>query len=208
MSDRSIVHIIDDDPGMRKSLDMLMESASLPARFYESAEAFLEEFDAESCGCLVLDLRMPGMGGLELLQRLRAERNEIPVIVISGHADVSAAVRSMKLGAVDLLQKPFEPKTLIAAVRGALEKHADLLQRHSEQTAVRDRFAGLTPRELDLLKLVVAGRSSKQIAADLQISVKTVANHRASLLAKTGAANGPDLARLSVIAGSTPAKQV
>jgi len=202
----TIVHIIDDDEGMRKSLQVLMQSSQLTSRAYESARQFLDEADFSIPGCLVLDLRMPGMSGLELLQQLKGKQTQLPVIVVSGHADVKAAVGSMKLGAVDVMLKPFEPKELVAAIRRLIAKSCDLHRLHAESAAVRERMESLTPRELDLLRLVVAGYPNKQIAAELGISIKTVANHRASLMAKTQALNAADLARISTIAGMTPGK--
>ncbi len=198
MSDelKPVVHIIDDDPGMRKSLTMLAQSASLPMRGYQSAEEFLAEANVARPGCIVLDLRMPGMSGIELLQQLRAEMVDIPVILISGHADVPTAVRGMKLGAVDLLQKPVEPEVLIEAIRRSLDLSASMHHRRCDQESVRQRFESLTPRELELLTWIVQGHSNKRIAFDMGISIKTVANHRASLMTKTGASNAADLARL------------
>lgn len=201
MNQPSVVHVIDDDAGVRRSLQMLLESASLPVRVYESAEEFLDEVGLEQPGCIVLDLRMRGMGGLDLLQRLQSSRNDMPVIIISGHADVSAAVQGMKLGAIDLLQKPFEPSTLLETVKRAIGNSLELHIRRATEESVRRRLSELTPREVDLLRLVVAGRSNKQIAHDLKISIKTVANHRANLMAKTGAINAADLTRMSVMAG-------
>jgi FixJ family two-component response regulator len=192
----SIVHIIDDDAGMRKSLVMLAGSAVLHARGYESAEAFLRESVVHQPGCVVLDLRMSGMSGLDLLQRLRADKNDIPVILISGHADVPAAIRGMKLGAVDLLEKPFEPAVLLEAIQRCVAISQKLHQQRREAALVRRRFEDLTARELELLGFIVDGRSNKQIAGDMGISVKTVANHRANLMAKSGASNAADLARL------------
>jgi two-component system response regulator FixJ len=192
----AMVHIVDDDPGMRKSLTMLVESASLAATAYESAEAFLAESDADHPACVVLDLRMPGMSGLEMLQNLRANMNDVPVIIISAHADVPATVRGMKLGAVDVLQKPVEPAILLDTIRQTLSLSQSLFQQREEARSVSQRFENLTNREMELLALIVDGQSNKQIARTLGISIKTVANHRASLMAKTGAANAADLARL------------
>jgi FixJ family two-component response regulator len=196
-----MVHVVDDDPGMRNSLQRLLDSASLRARTYPSAREFLDEADLRSPGCLVLDLRMPGMSGMELLQRMESDGNDMPVIVISGHVDVKTTVRSMKLGAIDVLQKPVEPEVLVIAIRRALQQSADMRQRRAETDVIRRRLQSLTQRQLDLLKLVVAGKSNKQMAADLGISIKTVANHRASLMAKTQALNAADLARMSTTAG-------
>jgi FixJ family two-component response regulator len=193
-----MVHIVDDDPGIRNSLLMLADSASLPARAYASAEEFLAEMTSrlEEPGCIVLDLRMPGMSGIEMLARLRTHMNDIPVILISGHADVPDTVRGMKLGAVDLLQKPVEPSVLIETIRRSLALSEHLCRQRAEAKSVNQRFEHLTDRELELLNLIVEGHSNKQIAGERHISIKTVANHRASLMTKTGAANGADLGRL------------
>jgi two-component system response regulator FixJ len=204
MTIAATVHIVDDDPGVRKSLQLVMESASLAARVYESGEAFLDAVDPREPGCIVLDLRMPGLSGIEVLQKLRSQNIRIPAIVISGHADVPTAIRSMKLGAIDLLQKPFEPRTLLEAVEGAVRTSVELHRLGAEQEGMSKRLANLTPRELTLLKLVVAGMPNKLIAAELKISVKTVANHRTSLMKKTQALNAADLSRLSTLAGIRP----
>jgi two-component system response regulator FixJ len=193
-----LVHIVDDDPGMRNSLMMLAESASLSARVYESAEKFLAEMTSgpDQPGCIVLDLRMPGMSGIELLQGLRTSMNDMPVILISAHADVPDAIRGMKLGAVDLLQKPVEPAVLLETIHRSLKLSEYLHRQRARADSVNRRFAHLTARELELLELIVDGHSNKQIAAHMHISIKTVANHRASLMTKSGAANAADLARL------------
>jgi FixJ family two-component response regulator len=190
---------------MRKSLEMLIESASLPVQVHDSAEDLLSHANLHEPGCIVLDLRMPGMSGIELLQRLREEMIDIPVIIISGHADVPTAVRGMKLGAVDVLQKPVEATVLIEAIRRSLDLSVALHRRHLSDLSVRQRFAGLTPRQLELLRLVVDGKSNKQIAIAMGISVKTVANHRASLMTRTGATNAAELARLYTIADAASA---
>lgn len=192
----ALVHIVDDDEGIRKSLIMLMETESIAACAYTSAEEFLEQCDAHGPGCLVLDLRMPGMSGLELLQRLRSTDNDIPAILVSAHAEVPDAVRGMKLGAVDLLQKPVEPAALIEAIRRSLQLSESHARSRAESHAIRQRFERLTARERQLLKHIVEGLVNKQIAVQMGISVKTVANHRASLMTKSGAANAADLARL------------
>ena len=194
-----VVYIVDDDPGMRRSLLMLTQSAGLQVEAFESAELLLAGLRPEHPGCVVLDLRMPGMGGIELLQTLRAELNDIPVILISGHADVPDTVRGMKLGAVDLLQKPVEPSVLLDCICKSLEVSQALHQGRRETQLIRQRFERLTSRELELLTLVVDGHANKKIAVEMGISIKTVANHRASLMVKTDAANAADLARLYTI---------
>jgi FixJ family two-component response regulator len=178
-----------------------MQTAGLDARAYPSGEEFLDAAPGQDIGCIVVDLRMAGLNGLDVLQRLRASGNEVPAIIISGHVDVPTAVSGMKLGAVDVLQKPFEPKALLDAVQGAIQKSREMHDTRSERESIRRRLATLTVRELDLLKMIVAGLPNKRIAADLGISIKTVANHRANLMAKTQALNAADLARMSTIAG-------
>ena len=196
------VYIVDDDPGIRKSLMMLAESESISARAFTSAEEFMAQFNPKLPGCVVLDLRMPGMSGLELLQRLRTSQNDVPVILVSAHADVPDAVRGMKLGAVDLLQKPVETGALIEAIQRSLALSATLVRSRAENEANRQRFGRLTSRERQLLDHVVNGLVNKQIAVEMGISIKTVANHRASLMTKTGAANAAELARLYTLYNS------
>jgi two-component system, LuxR family, response regulator FixJ len=195
------VHVIDDDPAVRQMLASALESASLASRLYASAEDFLDAFTPGRAGCIVLDLKMPGMGGLELLRRLHDMTIELPIVVISGHAEVPDAVQAMQLGAVDLLQKPFRIATLLELVRRALQQSADSLGRSAKRAEIRERFASLSPRQLELLKYLVAGNSSKQIATAMHISVLTVSNHRAHLMAKIKAANSADLVRLAATAG-------
>lgn len=205
MSRNEMVHIIDDDSGMRNSLKLVMQSEAIPVQTYDSAEAFIDSgIDSGKTdvpACVVLDIRMRGKSGLDLLKELRAGGNATPVILISGHADVSMAVAGMKLGAIDVLQKPFDPRQLVGMVRESIERHREILQKQLDEAAMRKMFTSLTDREMELLKLVVAGRSNKQIASDLGISVKTVANHRANLMTKTKALNAADLTRMCVVAG-------
>jgi two-component system, LuxR family, response regulator FixJ len=200
MNDTPVVHVIDDDIGVRKSLQYLFESARLTVKVYESGELFLSDFNPLQPGCLVLDLRMPAMSGIGVLERLRANKSDIPAIVISGHADVSSAISIMKLGAFDLMQKPFEPLDLLAAVRNAITKSIEAHHHRSQQDGWNNVVKTLTPREREMLKLVVSGRSNKQIAISMGISFKTVVNHRAHMMAKTHATNAADLARMSTLA--------
>ncbi len=204
MNTQPTVYIVDDDPGMCASLRMVMEAAELKAQTYGSGEDFLDDWKANRLGCVVLDLRMRGIGGIEVMQRLRAQNDEMPVIIISGHVDVVTAVRGVKLGAIDILQKPFRTSELVAHVRHMLELSIEQHGRREELIDIRERMNRLTAREADLLRLVVAGLSNKQIAVEMGISIKTVANHRANLMEKTHALNAADLARMSVIAGILP----
>jgi two-component system response regulator FixJ len=201
LSRRATNHIIDDDPGMRRSLQSVLEAESLSAQVYESTQQFLAEADLESPGCIVLDVTMAGPSGADPMEHLDSDRELTPVIVISEHADVKSAVRSMKLGAIDVLQKPLEPAELVSAIRRAIERSGRVRRIRGETAVIRRRIQTLTQRERRLFRLVVAGHSNKQIAADLKISVKTVANHRAHLMAKTQAVNAADLARMCTAAG-------
>jgi two-component system, LuxR family, response regulator FixJ len=200
---KTTVCVVDDDPGIRKSLEMVLESADLPVQLYPSAELLLDDLRGElreCCGCILLDLQMPRTTGIELLRRLREMGYDSPVIVISGTATVLSAVESMKLGAIDFLEKPIDHRTLLNKVQQALAAYAAKRAEASEVDSVRQRMANLTDRELELVRLIVRGLANKQIAGEMGISIKTVANHRANLMAKTGALNAADLVRMSMIA--------
>jgi two-component system response regulator FixJ len=201
MNTRPIVHIVDDDLGVRTSMRALVEVVQLDSRVYASAEDYLDRLEPLQHGCLATDLQMPGMSGIELLRHLRGKKIDIPAIIISGSADVPAMIQIMKLGAIDMLEKPVDHTAFILAVRTAIEKSDELISRRTEIERMQAVFADLTPRERELLRLIVRGRSNKQIAIDLKIAIKTVSNHRASLMAKTHALNAADLARMATIEG-------
>jgi FixJ family two-component response regulator len=201
MSQDSIVYVVDDDSGMRKSMSLALETAGLPVQSYGSAEEFLGGYNPDSAGCIVLDLSMPGMSGLECLQRMRSQGVAAPVLIVSGTATVPSAVEAMKLGVVDFLEKPLDHRTVLSKVQAALAQHTVLRASAAELDAVRKRLCQLTEREKELLQLVISGKSNKQIADDMGISIKTVANHRANLMEKTGALNAADLVRMAMIAG-------
>jgi two-component system, LuxR family, response regulator FixJ len=195
------VFIVDDDPAVCRSVAAILGAHGLASRIFPSADRFLGEFDAAAPGCVLLDLRMPGITGEELLRTLRQGGVNIPVIIITGHGDVPTAVRAMKLGLVDFLQKPVDHSILIETVRLALRQ--DELRRAAERVkndAVA-RIERLTPRERELMGLLAAGQTSKEIAAALSVSVKTVDNHRAHLLSKLQASNVAELAAIAVRAG-------
>jgi len=196
--DRAVVHVVDDDAAMRNTLLTLAEAASRETHGYQSAKEFLaaNTEESEHPECLVLDIRMPEMSGIELLRAVRTNKWNIPVLLVSGHADVPATILGMKMGAVDLLQKPVDPSVFIDAIHRSLKISEGLKLEEAEALSVGRRFEHVTPRELELLALVTDGLSSKQIANSLKISIRTVANHRSNLMAKTGAANAADLARL------------
>jgi two-component system, LuxR family, response regulator FixJ len=197
------VFIIDDDPAVCRSTAMMLQAHGLDSRAFPTADEFLRNVDPAAIGpgCILLDLRMPGMTGEELLRNLRQGGVRIPVIVITGHGDVPAAVRSMKLGVVDFLQKPVDHAILIDTVKQALRQDADQRRHDATRKDEIERINRLTPRERQLLGLLSRGRTSKEIAHALEVSVKTVDNHRAHLLSKLGAANVAELAAIAVRAG-------
>jgi FixJ family two-component response regulator len=198
------VFIVDDDPAVRRLLSFVMESASLRVKAYASAEEFLDDFVVDVAGCLVVDVRMPGMSGIELLETLRSRGAELPAIVLSGHGDVPVVVRSMKLQVLDFLEKPVDNHILLAKVYQALREDTARWRTRRETAVIRRRIATLSSREGELLKLVIGGNANKQIAYALNISIKTVANHRANVMAKTQAINAADLVRMSIVAGICP----
>jgi FixJ family two-component response regulator len=196
----SLVHVVDDDEAVRSSLKLLLKSAGLTALAYASAAEFLAAYEDDQPGCLVLDIRMPGMNGLELQDELNRRGAMIPVIFITGHGDVPMAVEAMQLGAMDFLQKPFRDQDLIDRVRKALAldrgNRAQLEARH----AIRSRLAILSPREMQVLRLLTLGKSNKQMAGDLGVSQRTVEIHRAHLMRKMEATSVAQLVRMALVA--------
>lgn len=198
MTDTSTVFIIDDDEAVRDSLSWLMRSAGLQAETFISADAFLSDFGEDRPGCLILDIRMPGMNGLELQSVLQERHFRLPVIIISGHADVPMAVRALKAGAFDFIEKPFNDELLLDLVQRALEQDRRERREQAELTQWRERFETLTPREREVLERVVNGASNKQIGADLGVSTKTVEAHRARVMEKLQAESLSHLVRMAV----------
>jgi two-component system, LuxR family, response regulator FixJ len=192
------VYIIDDDEAVRDSLSWLMQSAGIDAQTFDSAKGFLEACNERLNGCLLLDIRMPGMSGLELQAALNQRGCHMPVIVISGHADVPMAVRALKAGAFDFIEKPFNDDILLALVQRALEQESQLRQSLAEKELLQAKMESLTPRELEVLERVVAGASNKQIGAELGVSQKTVEAHRAKVMEKLEAASLSHLVRMAV----------
>jgi FixJ family two-component response regulator len=178
------VFVIDDDKSVRDSIQWLLESIGLRVETFESAESFLRQWSPGRPGCLVLDVRMPGMSGPELMDKLGAPTPSLPIIFLSAHGDVPLAVRAMKGGAVDFLQKPYNNQTFLERVRQALEQDAQASRKRSQQSGLSARLAALTGRERQVLKGVVAGHSNKEIARELDISYKTVEVHRGRLMQK------------------------
>ncbi len=194
------VYIVDDDEPIRQALGFLLNTAGLTTRLFGSALEFLEVAETLPAGCVVTDVRMPGMDGIELVRRLKAREVGHGVIVVTGHGDVPLAVSAMKAGAIDFIEKPFNDAVLLSAVRAAL----DAGPRPGEDAAgsrFTETLAGLSPRETEVLTGVVEGKSNKMIALDLGISPRTVEVHRANLMAKTGAGSLSGLVRMALSAG-------
>jgi len=204
MPDR-VVHIVDDDEAVRQSLAFLLASAGLTVRLYDSASAFLAGLAAVKAGCLVTDVRMPDMTGIELLQQLRARSCKLPAIVITGHGDVPLAVEAMKAGAVDFIEKPFDQEALLRAVRAALE--LDRTGADGDDPAIAARLATLSERERQVLEGLVAGHPNKTIAYDLGISPRTVEVYRANLMTKMEARSLSELIRMAILAEIAPARR-
>ena len=201
MASDDLIYVIDDDEAMRDSMTFLLEADGHRIRAFESAAAFLASEDAETPACIVTDVRMPGMTGLELLRELRARGVDAPVIVITGHGDVPLAVEAMKGGAADFLEKPFDDDALLATIRAAMGRQARDAQRHAERDAILERLASLSGRERDVLAGLVAGHANKMIAYDLGISPRTVEIYRANLMTKMAANSLSDLVRMAMQAG-------
>ncbi|HBE92353.1 MAG TPA: DNA-binding response regulator [Gammaproteobacteria bacterium] len=195
------VFIIDDDASVRNSLRWLIESVQLPVEDFATAQAFLDAKVGQETGCLILDVRMPGMSGLDLQDLLKQYGIHLPVIIVTGHADVSMAVRAFKAGAFDFIEKPFNDQHLIDRIQQAIEKsHSELVEVKRKQEAL-DRLAALSNREQQVLDCIVAGCSNKQIARELAISIKTVETHRSNLMSKMQVGSVSEVVRLALIAG-------
>src|SRR4051812_29375147 len=200
-SDDAVVHVIDDDDAVRDSLAFLLKSAKIPVKAYESGLTFLETAPAIHSGCVITDVRMPEISGIDLLRRLRELKVMVPVIVITGHGDVPLAVEAMKIGALDFLEKPFDDEVLLASVRSALNQLNQDQKRQAERNEIERRLAALSNRERDVLEGLVSGHANKQIAYDLGISPRTIEIYRANLMTKMQAASLSDLVRMALIAG-------
>jgi two-component system CheB/CheR fusion protein len=196
------IFVIDDDSTVREALRDLLEADGRAVEAFDSCEAFLDIYRPGRRGCLVVDARMPGMDGLELLQRLQSERHRLPAIMITGHGDVPMAVQAMKAGAVDFVEKPIGHKELLATIERALEQAGDTAKASAWRETAASSLAGLTARQRQVMDLVLAGHPSKNIAADLGVSQRTVENHRAAVMKKTGSRSIPALIRLALAAAS------
>lgn len=198
MSEVSTVFIVDDDEAVRDSLSWLMQSVGLETETYDSADAFLQGDTDERAGCLILDIRMPGMSGLELQSVLKERGFRLPLIVISGHADVPMAVRALKAGAFDFIEKPFNDQLLLDIVQRAIEQDRQQRESQAQLDEWRARLESLTPREREVLDLVVGGAANKVISSELGVSLKTVEAHRARVMDKLKADSLSQLVRMTL----------
>jgi two-component system response regulator FixJ len=202
MAARGKVFVIDDDPAMRDSLDFLLGAAEFDVTLFESAQHFLDALPTVEFGCVISDVRMPGIDGIELLKRLKADRRTFPVLIMTGHGDVPLAVEAMKLGAVDFLEKPFEDDRLIGMIDIALKQAEAGARNEAAVLDIAARVESLSPRERQVMEGLVAGLSNKQIARDYDISPRTIEVYRANVMTKMQAASLSELVRLAMRAGA------
>ena len=195
MTDRPTVFIVDDDPAVREGLSRLVRSAGYPVECFETAGAFLETWRDGRPGCLVTDIRMPGMSGLDLQERMRARGSSIPTIILTGFGDVPGAVRALKGGALDFLQKPFEPDVLLVRIAEAFKEDARVREASAQAAEIQSRLTKLTPREREVMAHVIDGKANKVIALELGISERTVELHRGRVMHKVGARSVAQLIR-------------
>ncbi len=201
LDNKATVYIVDDDQAVRDSLSWLIESININVKVFSSAQEFLDNYNGDDPGCLIADVRMPGMSGLELQKLLNEKRYTIPMILITGHGDVPMAVRALKNGAVDFIEKPFNDQLLLERVNQCLEKDQHERIEHKDLQSKMSLLATLSPREREVLDQVVIGKQNKVIASDLGISNKTVEAHRANVMEKMDVASLADLVALYVSCG-------
>jgi two-component system response regulator FixJ len=204
MPRNAVVHLIDDDEGVRHSLAFLLTTSGLAVRIHESATAFLGALPGLQPGCIVTDVRMPGIDGLELQRRLRDLAVNLPVIVMTGHADITLAVQAMKAGAIDFIEKPFDDEVMLSAIHTALDRYGEIGLRDAEIAGIRRRLDSLTARERDVVAGLLNGHPNKTIAYDLNLSPRTVEVHRANAMSKMGAGSLSSLVRMGLLAGVLP----
>jgi two-component system, LuxR family, response regulator FixJ len=195
------VHVIDDDDALRDSLRFLLRSAKFDVETYDSATAFLAVLPQIKGGCIVTDVRMPGLSGIELLRRLKSMSIDLPIIVMTGHGDIALAVDAMKVGAIEFLEKPFDGEVLLKAVHVALDRYGKEAKKEAETAQIRERLGSLSQREREVLEGLIAGHPNKIIASDLKISPRTVEIYRAHVMTKMNADSLSDLVRMSLLAG-------
>jgi FixJ family two-component response regulator len=201
----STVFVVDDDEPVRDAIAMLLDTVELPYETFASAQEFLAAYDKDRTGCLVLDIRMPGMSGLELQEHLRKMHAPIPIVFITGHGDIPMAVEAMKRGAVDFIRKPFRDQELLDRVQEALSHDRDQRAAHQNLEEIRSRVATLTPREYEVFQRVADGQANKVVAIELGISERTVEIHRSQVMQKTRARTLADLVRMKLTLDQSPA---
>jgi FixJ family two-component response regulator len=197
------VFVVDDDPGLCEALSYLLESVDLACETYPRPLDFLRSYGADRPGCLVVDVRMPGMSGLEFQEELAARGCTLPIIMITGYADVPMAVRAMKAGAIEFLEKPFGDQVILETIQQAIERDRQTRRQACERADFRSRYERLTQREREVMHLLVDGMSNKQVATKLRLARKTVETHRANLIAKMGVDSVAGLIRQALLAGLT-----
>jgi FixJ family two-component response regulator len=195
------VHVVDDDQMVRESLEWLLQSVKLPVHLHADGQGFLDAYEPGQPGCVVLDVRMPGINGMDLHRLLRERDPDIPVIVVTGHADVPMAIRAMKEGAFEFIEKPYNDQHMLERVQAAIAHHQDVQRERTQASALRQRFHELTPREGQVMQAVLRGHANKRIAVDLGISIKTVELHRTHLMTKLEVRTATELVRLAIKAG-------
>ena len=200
MANEPIVHVVDDDPAIRDSLAFLLDTADLVSRTYESAAELLAEANSLAPGCIVTDVRMPDMNGLEMVRRLSEMGIRHPVIVMTGHADVPLAIEAVRAGVKDFIETPFDDEALLSSIRSALADQIGTAERDGHDAEVRDRLASLSTRERQVLEGLVAGQANKVIAFDLEISPRTVEVYRANVMTKMQARSLSELVRMTILA--------
>jgi two-component system response regulator FixJ len=206
MAANAVVHVIDDDESVRHALAFLLATSGMAVQVHESGTAFLEAAGDLQGGCILTDIRMPGIDGLALQRRLTELGIKLPVIVMTGHGDVPLAVEAMKSGAVDFIEKPFDDEVLLAAIRSALNRYDEQGRREAEAAQIAAKLNALSVRERQVLDGLIAGRPNKTIAYDLDISPRTVEIHRANVMTKMAAGSLSELIRMALLAGIIPAK--
>lgn len=197
---KAVIHVVDDDRATRKYLTQLISSVGHEVKTYATADEFLENFSDGHVGCIILDIRLPGISGLDLQKELNSRNIDLPVIIISGYGDVSTAVRAMKAGAMDFIEKPFSPQLLLERLQKALEAHQSNRNLSQTRNEILSRLSNLTNREKEVMDLVVTGQQNKDIATTLGISIKTVEVHRANVMEKMAANSIAELVRMAVLA--------
>ncbi|WP_317622983.1 response regulator transcription factor [Thiohalophilus thiocyanatoxydans] len=200
---QATIHVVDDDQAVRESIEWLIESVGLNIRTYASANEFLENYTEDSLGCLILDVRMPGISGLDLQHILTERGIDLSVVFVTGHGDVPMAVRALKNGAVDFIEKPFNDQLLLDTIQSAVQKHSQRLKQRAELENLQTRYDNLTTREQEVMDRVVTGKPNRDVGGELGISVKTVEVHRAKVMEKMRARSIADLVKMAMMMRET-----